>query len=150
MKKIFKIALPLVMLGGCASSEPVAADIEPIIVETNKKSVTWYPKKFMMVQTICRDEKSVMDLVKADTTSAEKLAEKVVEFTFNPNSTCKRLMRPMISQIIELVVQYQDFTGAPSLVLKVKLGPKGPVAYALAEGNWSESKPVKKEKILSY
>lgn len=150
MKKIFKIALPLIMLGGCASSEPVAADIEPIILDTKEELVTWYPEKFMMTQTVCRDEESIMDLVKADTVSAEKLAEKVVEFTFNPNSTCKRLMRPMISQIVELVVQYQDFTGSPSLVLKVKLGPKGPVAYALAVGNWSESKPVKKEKIVSY
>ena len=130
MKKIFKIALPLVMLGGCASSEPVAAQIEiidgPQIISPENLSPTtppkvtdWYKGDVILSQTFCKDETSIMKVVLADTKSVKAVQDAMYQNVLR--RTCIMIARPMPVPILDIITQYVDHQGRQSVVLQVAL-----------------------------
>tara|TARA_B100000424_G_C22591750_1_gene331598 strand:- start:26 stop:493 length:468 start_codon:yes stop_codon:yes gene_type:complete len=148
--KIFKLILPalFVMTFGCAAAPQQAESEWELIVPpvpTPEQLTTWYPGKFMLSQTICRSEEGIMKLLKADTESAEALMNEVIKLHLDPNSDCMRLPRPAAVMIMGVTAEYRDHRDVPSVALQISLTPKGPLAFALATGKWS-NKPPEEEK----
>lgn len=155
--KIFKLILPALFLitFGCAAApqQEAASDApqqaesewELIVPPVPKKLTTWHPGKFMLSQTICRSEEGIMKLLKADTESAEALMNEVLRLHLDPNSDCMRLPRPAAVMIMGITAEYKDHREVPSVAVTISLTPKGPLAFALATGKWS-NKPPEEEK----
>lgn len=86
-----------------------------------------------------------MKLIKADTESAEALMNEVIKLHLDPNSDCMRLPRPAAVLIMDLTAEYEDHAKTPSVALKISLTPRGPIAFALATGKWSNKAPENKD-----
>jgi len=155
--KIFKFMIPaaLLMTFGCAAAPQQEPEEKaetkwefitpPDLSQQTQQLTTWRRGKFLVTQTICRSEKGIMKLVKADTESAEKLLEETIKLHFDPESDCMRLPSPAAVMILDSVTAYKDHSGTASVVLKISLTPRGPIAFCLAAGLWSDKTPEEEE-----
>ena len=105
--------------------------------------VRWTQGKPVMVGALCREEKDIMEMVKADTESDKKFRAKMrILHLFQ---RCIRINPPTTFNIHSLVASYIDSNNIETSVLALAYddNPKEIIAYTLAKGSISKDKQVR-------
>tara|TARA_R100001039_G_scaffold14735_1_gene8391 strand:- start:4209 stop:4613 length:405 start_codon:yes stop_codon:yes gene_type:complete len=105
--------------------------------------VRWTQGKPVMVGALCREEKDIMEMVKADTESDKKFRSKMrILHLFQ---RCIRINPPTAFNIHSIIVSYIDSNHIETSVLALAYAdnPKEIIAYTLAKGSISKDKQVR-------
>jgi len=105
--------------------------------------VRWTQGEPVMVGAACREEKDIMEMVKADTENDEKFQSKMrILHLFQ---RCIRISPPIPFNIHSIVASYIDSNNIETSVIALAYtdNPKEIIAYTLAKGSISKDKHVR-------
>jgi len=99
-------------------------------------SKVWMKGETIAIVTICKDEESILKIVKADTISEEEVLARM--FALTRLNHCIGLPMPLPFYVRSLFIEYKDFEQRPSVVLSVAYvtEPDEHIGFVLAEGTY--------------
>ena len=78
---------------------------------------TWSKGDYVTAAIVCRDEESILKVLKADTESQEEALARMYALT--QIGKCMRAPMPMPFYVKEVYIEYKDFADRPSVILEV-------------------------------
>jgi len=107
-----------------------------------KEVTIWSKGSTVVTITICKDEETILKIVKADTISEEEVLARMYALT--RLNHCVSLPTPLPFYVRSLLVGYKDFAQKDSVVLSVAkiTEPDEHVGFVLAEGTYENDKGI--------
>jgi hypothetical protein len=96
----------------------------------------WLPGDSIVVGSVCKSEKVILEVARNDTISEEATLNKIREFTYTDD--CLTVFPPIPFYVHSIIVSYKDFKKRPSVVLALRfIGDKDQmiVGYAIGAGS---------------
>ena len=78
---------------------------------------TWSKGDYVTAAIVCRDEESILKVLKADTESQEEALARMYALT--QIGKCMRAPMPLPFYVKEVYIEYKDFADRPSVILEV-------------------------------
>ena len=107
-----------------------------------KEVTIWSKGSTVVTITICKDEETILKIVKADTISEEEVLARMYALT--SLKYCINLPMPLPFYVKALLVEYKDFRQIDSVVLSIaKINePDKHIGFVLAAGKYQEDKGI--------
>ena len=107
-----------------------------------KEVTIWSKGSTIVTITVCKDEETILKIVKADTISEEEVLARMYALT--SLKYCINLPMPLPFYVKSLFVEYKDFAQRDSVVLSVAkiTEPDEHVGFVLAEGTYKIDKGI--------
>ena len=98
------------------------------------KTYAWSKGDYVTALIVCRDEESILKVLKADTKSTEETLARMYALT--QLGKCMRAPMPLPFYVKEVFVEYKDSANRPSVVLEVARADKkdDTFGYVVAAG----------------
>ena len=102
----------------------------------------WEKGATIVTSYVCRDEKAIMKLVKADMKSEKEVLASMYALT--SLNRCVGLPMPLPFYVLDLLVEYKDFRKINTLVFSVAkvTEPDTHIGFVLAEGTYKIDKGI--------
>ena len=103
---------------------------------------TWSKGDYVTAAIVCRDEESILKVLKADTESEEETLARMYALT--QLGKCMRAPMPLPFYVKEVFVEYKDFANKPSVVLEIARADKkeDTFGYVIAAGTQKKEKGI--------
>ena len=98
------------------------------------KNYAWSKGDYVTALIVCRDEESILKVLKADTESEEEALARMYALT--QIGKCMRGVMPLPFYVKGVFVEYKDFANKPSVVLEIARADKkeDTFGYVIAAG----------------
>ena len=106
------------------------------------KNYAWSKGDYVTALIVCRDEESILKVLKADTESQEEALARMYALT--QLGKCMRAPIPLPFFVKQVYVEYKDFADRPSVVLEIARGDKkeATFGYVIAAGTEKKEKGI--------